>query len=319
MAAFARLVSGVWTTTTHVGTSISDTWEWGPGRHSLSMLSEGTSSSGTPWRSIEVLYWHPGRGQFRRLGINPFNRSVAEGTVAFAGNSAESHIDMHQTTGLRRLRSRWTFVGPDAYRDELFEDSGSGVYEPLASWDRIRMASQPPQGTPDTPHPRPSRYIDRLEPFLGLWELADFRVAIEYVPHADAVRVRVRESGAAGEAGLLLDAYAFHHTGTQELRTIALSRRGGVYEGTLVPVEDGSLQFALKGYEGPGIVELGVRLDLLEGGMVRYRLCSVAGAKATPIEEGVGLRSNELHYPLIKLTPTARVEWVTQDESRPPQ
>ena len=43
-----------------------------------------------------------------------------------------------------------------------------------------------------------------------------------------------------GEPTHLLDAYFYHHTGADALRCLALSNRGGVYEGDLTVLDGGA-------------------------------------------------------------------------------
>ena len=75
----------------------------------------------------------------------------------------------------------------------------------------------------------------------------------------------------------LLDAFFYHHTGTGALRCLALSSRGGVYEGDLTVLEGGALQLDLKGYEGDQVVPRVVRFDLEPDGTLRNRIWSLEG------------------------------------------
>ncbi len=59
----------------------------------------------------------------------------------------------------------------------------------------------------------------------------------------------------------LLDTYFYHHTGTNALRCLTLSSRGGVYEGDLTVLEDGAAQIDLKGYEGDQVATYVVCFD----------------------------------------------------------
>lgn len=309
MASFARMMPGEWKMTAPAGTSIFDTWHWGPGRHSMRVMIDGTAASGDPWRALEVVYSHPGREKVCRFGISPFARSVMEGTIAFEGDTAESVVDMQQTGGLRKLKSRWTFDGPDKYHDELLEATGSGGYEPLAAWDRVRQVPQP-RATPRVQAPEslpgPSEHLEALKPLLWrTWrsskesnprrvpgEFPDIQTTVEYVPCADGIYVRVLAPNEGSGPTHMLDAYVFHHTGAGELRCIALSHHGGVYEGRLTLAEGGVVQLDLRGYEGSEVVSLVMRLDLDERGIVRHRLWSVAGHERTLI--------NDVHHEPVK-------------------
>jgi hypothetical protein len=292
----ARMMPGAWRTTAPTGTSMYDSWHWGPGRHSMRAMTVGTSSVGDPWRAMEVVYWHPRRAQLCRFGISPYARGVMEGTIAFEGETAESVVDMHQTTGLRKLMSRWTFGGADMYHDELLESAGAAGYEPLAAWDRVRVAS----GVDDVPSPQePSAYLKALRPLLSrTWRTSeeanqagdtgerwDLLTTVEYVPYADGVYVRVAAPREGGEPAHVLDAYLYHHTGAGELRCLALSREGGVYEGAVTVGEGGALQFDIKGYEGPRAVQLVGRLDLEGSETARHRLWSIGEGERTLIHD----------------------------------
>lgn len=290
MASFARLVPGEWRVTAQSGKSMFHTWHWGPGRHSLRRVTDGAGAGGEPWRALKVVYWHPGRKEVRLLGLEPVAGGVAEGTITFAGGAADGVFDLHQSAGRRRMGLRWAFDGPDKYRDTLLEATGPAGLEPLAEWDHVRTTP------PATPRPRavegakPSKHLKALEPLLGhTWEAkgdwaaggaVHVRTTFEWVPLADAVYLRVLAPGQGGEPGHLLDAYLYHHTGAKALRVLALSGRGGVYEGDVTAL-DGALQTELKGYEGGRVVAHVVRLDFEPGGALRQRVWSLEGAART--------------------------------------
>ena len=113
------------------------------------------------------LFWHPGRKQVCLLGLSAYAAGVAEGTIRFDGEAAEAVVDMYQTGGRRKLKSRWKFDGPDKYHDELLEATGPGGYSPLAAWDRVRVVP------PAKPRPwgvtgeKPSERLKALFPLLG--------------------------------------------------------------------------------------------------------------------------------------------------------
>ncbi len=275
MGTFARLVGGEWRQTAQSGKSMFHTWHWGPGKHSIRRMTDGSGAGGEPWREVQVFYWHPAHKQVRGLGVSPFARGVSEGTIKFEGETAEVVFDLHQTGGRRRMGRRWAFDGPDKYRDTLLEDSGPGGFKPLVEWVHVR--SKPPA----TPRPRtvegakPSDRLNALEPLPGhTWEAPHARSTIEWVPLADAVYARV--VGKDGEH--LLDAYVYHHTGANVLRCLALSQQGGVYGGDLAVTDGGALQLDLKGSEGGRRV---VRFDFEKDGTVRQRDWSLTGTDRT--------------------------------------
>ena len=79
----------------------------------------------------------------------------------------------------------------------------------------------------------------------------------------------------------LLDAYFYHHTGTNALRCLALSNLGSVYEGDLTVLDGGALQLDLKGYEDDRVVQRVVRLDFEQDGTLRNRVWSLDGGNRT--------------------------------------
>jgi hypothetical protein len=187
---------------------------------------------------------------------------------------------------------RWTFDGPDKYRDTLLEATGPAGLTPINELDHVR--SKPPA----TPRPRtvegapkPSERLKALESLLGHTREAEgewagggafhARSTFEWVPLADAIYARVLAPTKDGEPGHLLDAYFYHHTGTGALRCLALSNRGGVYEGDLTVLDGGALQIDLKGYEGDRVIPHVVRLDFEQDGTLRHRVWSLKGAERT--------------------------------------
>lgn len=175
MASFARMVGGEWKMTATAGTSMFDTWHWGPGRHSMRVMTDGLGADGNPWRALGVLYWHPGRKQVCSLGLSPYGAGVAEGTITFDGETAEAVTDMYQTGGRRKLKSRWRFDGPDKYHDELLEATGPGGYSPLAAWDRVRVMPPTPPRPRTVEGAKPSERLKAIEPLLATSELTHHR------------------------------------------------------------------------------------------------------------------------------------------------
>jgi len=302
MASFARMVGGEWKMTMAPGTDLApgtglyDAWHWGPGKHSLRVMTDGLGGDGKPWRALQVVYWHPGRKQVRSLGLTPFAAGVAEGTIKFEGEVSEAIIDMYQTGNHRNLKSRWSFDGPDKYHDELLESTGGpDGYFLLAAWDWFRVAS------PNPPRPRtvegaklPEK-LKAFEPLLGhTWEtdgkangewaaggFLHIQTTFEWVPLANGIYMRTLALIKEAEPTHFLDAYLYHHTGANALRCLALSNRGGVYEGDSIVLEGGALQLDLKGYEGDRVVPHVVRFDFERDGTLRHRVWSLDGAERT--------------------------------------
>jgi hypothetical protein len=292
MAGFARMVPGEWRVTAQSGTSMFHTWHWGPGKHSMRRMTDGADAAGNPWRQLKVVYWHPGRKQVCLLGLTPFARGVMEGTMRFEGETADAIFDLYQTGGRRKMGLRWTFDGPDKYRETLLEATGPAGLTPLAEWDhvrsRTRIATRPrsAEGAP-----KPSERLKVLEPLLGhTWEARGnwdsgnaFHVqsTFEWVPIIEAIYARVLAPSKDGDPTHLLDAYFYHHTGTNALRCLALSNRGGVYEGDLTVLDGGALELDLKGYEGDRVVPHVVRFDFEQDGSLRHRVWSLDGSERT--------------------------------------
>ena len=285
MAPFARLIGGEWRVTAASGTSMFHTWHWGPGQHSVRVMTDGAGAGGQPWREVRVFYWHPGRKQVCVWGASPFARGVSEGSIKFEGEAADGVMDLYQTGRHRKLGVRWTFEGPDRYRDALLEDSGKG-FEPLVEFDQTRShttAARAPEGAA----PEHSDRLNALEPLSGVWEAKGewaktsalhIRTTVEWVPYADAIYARVMALGAAGAPVHLLDAYVYHHTGANVLRCLALSNAGGVYEGDVAILAGGTVQLVLKGYEGDAVMERVLRLDIQKDGGVRNQAWTREGA-----------------------------------------
>jgi hypothetical protein len=289
MANFARLVSDEWRQKAQSGKSMFHTWHWGPGKHSVRRMTDGSGAGGDPWREVQVYYWHPGYKQVRLLGASPYARGISEGTIKFEGETVEGFADLYQTGRVRKMGLRWAFDGPDKYRETLLEASGPAGYQTLVELDHVR--AKPPA----TPRPRTvegAKLAERLkafEPLLGhTWEAKGnwtsgdafhTRSTFEWVPIADAIYVHVVAPGKDGEH--LLDAHVYHHTGGNVLRCLALSNRGGVYEGDIAVLAGGALQLDLKGYEGDRVVQQIVRFEFEKGGTVRQRNWSLKGTERT--------------------------------------
>lgn len=303
MASFTCLVGGQWKQTVKSGTSMFETWRWGPGGESLRGMTDGLGAAGEPWREVQVLYWHPGHKQVRVLGLSPYEGGIAEGSIVFDGNLGESAFELHQLRGPRTLRSRWTFDGPDMYRAELLEATGSGAYAPLAAWDRFRVPATATGSASDPTTPDAAPFLPQklhvFEPVIGYtWQGSEgrepstcdderggaIRSVVEWVPYCDGVYVRVEALAADEErsGAHLLDVYLYHHTGTGDLRCLALSHQGGVYEGSIAVLNGGALQAGLTGYQRGRVVPMIVRMDFEMGGAVRTRVWSVTGAERTP-------------------------------------
>jgi hypothetical protein len=68
--------------------------------------------------------------------------------LRFEGENATVTSDLYQTGQHRKMVQRWTFDGPDKYRETLLEALGEADLTFLAAWDHTRS---------DTPIPAPLR------------------------------------------------------------------------------------------------------------------------------------------------------------------
>lgn len=300
MASFARLIGGEWKTTAQSGTSMVDTCHWGPGKHSGRVMTHGEDGGGNPWRSLGVVYWHPGRKQLRSLSLNPYEGSVSEETITVVGETWEGVCDLYQNGVHRKMVSRTTFDGPDKYSTLLLEETAPGQLSTLNQWNCVRSRTFTPQRPiPADKSPKFPDHLKAFEPLLGrTWNakghargdwggntLGVFHIetTFEWIPLANVIYARSFGLRGNGSPTHLLDTYFYHHTGTGRLRCLALSHLGDVYEGDATVLDGGALQFDLTGYEGDRVVPYVARLDFDENGTLRHRLWSAEGAERTPV------------------------------------
>lgn len=289
MAAFARMEAGEW----RLGTVHATTWRWGPGRHSIRSHRVGADIDGNPWRELTIYYWRPDREQIHLLSFHPdipgIGRGVGEGTIEFDGDTAATSLELHQPGARRKLAARWTFDGPDRYHDVLLEDSGRGLAT-LAEWEYARSVERSSQPAPAADRvPTPSTNIRAFVPLLGQWEGREDGAAelvhshFDWMEHLDVVALRVEGASNADKPEHLLDAYFYHHVGFDELRCMAVSASGEVYEGCVTILEDGDLELDLTRHEGGASDRRLVRFDFAPDGTLRTREWSVDGDNRTLI------------------------------------
>ena len=299
MAAFARMETGEW----RLGTVHATTWRWGPGRHSIRAHRVGSDVDGNPWRELMIYYWRPDREQIHTLSFHPdipgIGRGVGEGTIEFDGETAAASLELHQPRVRRKLAARWTFDGPDKYHDILLEDSGRGLAT-LAEWDYTRSLER---SSPPVPAggrvPTPSSNIRAFVPFFGQWESREdgsaelVRSNFDWVEHLDVVALSVEVASNADRPEHLLDAYFYHHVGFDELRCVAMSASGGVYEGGVTVLEDRDLELDLTRYEGDATGRRLVRFEFAPDGTLRTREWSVDGDDRTLVVDVIHRRALE--------------------------
>lgn len=208
MAPFGRMMPGEWKMTTESGISQFERWEWGPGQHSMRVLTDGFGADGHPWRALRVIYWHPRLREIRMLGISPYARGVSEGAIAVKGDFWEAFFDLDQIPSHRVMSHRWSFDNSDSYRSMLLEavPPAQPDYQMLAQWVYVR--TEPP--TPPRPFAvdgitEPSAFLQPLAFLLGSWEstrneangdVLNTRTSVEWIPIADAIVARVSEARA---------------------------------------------------------------------------------------------------------------------------
>lgn len=289
LAAVERMLGGEWRVAYPGGASQFDTWSWGPGRHSLRMLTDGTSGAGERWRAFGLVYWHPGRKHMRTFGMNPYAQSVGEGVLRVDGETFEAELVMHQSGGLRHLKLRQAFDGPDAYRATLSESVGTADYAPLAEWDYVRsLERSAPPNVSAPEHQRP-RALKAFEALVGrTWSAADAgnasgaRVQIEaqWMAQVDAffASASAYADNAQGEREPLLHAYVYAHPADEQLRVLALASTGAVYEGSIAARDGGRFELELTACEGERERRYAVQIELAKDGSLRERVWSVEGA-----------------------------------------
>jgi hypothetical protein len=284
LADFARLVGGEWQVRFSNGTLASHAWRWGPGQHSLVRTVRGSADS--PWAG-DVLYWDPRTRQARQLSMHEdipgVGRGVGEGTFAFDGDTAVGPCDLMQPRGLRKLCSRWTFTGPDHYRDELLEDTGSG-FAPLATWDFTRLpVPVAATTTPSSAASAPTGTLRAFAPLLGhVWQARSgdgaSRWTFTWLAPLEVVWVRSESVPTAAAAPTLLrEAWVYPPIVAGPPRCLVLSHRGDVHAGEVHELAGGGIRFELRGHEGGRTVQREVHLELDAVGTLRQRVWSITG------------------------------------------
>ncbi|MCA9310089.1 MAG: hypothetical protein KDA21_02725, partial [Phycisphaerales bacterium] len=242
-------------------------------------------------RELMIYYWRPDREQIHTLSFHPdipgIGRGVGEGTIEFDGETAAASLELHQPGARRKLAARWIFDGPDRYRDVLLEDRGRGLAT-LAEWEYTRSVERSSPPAPAAGRvPTPSTNIRAFVPLLGQWEgrqdgsAEPIHSDFHWMEHLDVVALRVDGTSNADKPEHLLDAYFYHHVGFDELRCVAMSASGEVYEGGVTVLADRNLELDLTRYDGDASDRQLVRLDFAPDGTLRARAWSVDGDDRT--------------------------------------
>lgn len=306
MAEYARMVGGEWMMTAQSGTSMCDTWHWGPGKHSMRVMTDGESADGSPWRALQVVYWHPVHEQIHVLSMHPdipgIGRGVGEGHMEFAGDTVIAFFELFQPRGPRKLTTSWVFDGPDRYHAALGEAAAGGPYMTLAEWDYSRVSTNTTKrAVIPTDALKLPEELTGFEPLVGgTWNASSTDVSgdsihietsIEYVAVAEYIYLHSVTGTDANATRYELDAYIFHHVGTNALTCLALSNLGGVHEGSVAILEDGAIQMEWKAIEGTQRREQIARFELESGSTLRQRIWSLDGSEGTLI---LDVRHNRL-------------------------
>lgn len=298
MANFARMVSGDW----KLGTVQTDSWRWGPGKHSMRVTTVGTDGRGEPWSELMLYYWHPGRQQVCLLGLHPdipgIGRGISSGTIVFGEDTVTTTHDLYQPGNPadkpRKMGGRWVFENPDAYHEELLEDSGNGFVS-LAEWNYVRSVDRNDRRAPAVDSAQKiSKNLKIFEPLIGHWTtpsesaiegIIEFQSTFEWVEYLDVMTLGITGQTKDDTSTHVFDAYLYHHVGTDSLHCLALSASGGVYEGDVSTLDDGAIQLKLTGYERNQKREYMVQLDPGLDGAMRQRVWSIAGGGHTLLHD----------------------------------
>lgn len=256
---FTKLMGGEWRLTLLSGHTMFERWQWGPGRRSVISQTHGADGGGRPWRSMQIIYWHPQKKNLRMFRLSPdipgLGRGVAEGTVTFDGTIAEGVFDLHQPghpgRTVRKMTTRWTFEDANTYRSTLLEDDGKGVTS-LGEWTlhRSRNLSVPTmvEAAAAMPHAELAGLRRLTE---GTWQAVDAsspgqvrrtKTSLTWIPFVKAIHMRTVAISDEGKEQVLADTVLYYHVGLKRLRCFALLHNGGVVEGDLT-VRDASRRF----------------------------------------------------------------------------
>lgn len=287
MAPFARMIDGEWATTSESGHIMRDRWYWGPGKHSVRVMTRGESAGGAPWRHVQVYYWHPQLKQICLRGFSCYAGGVSAGSMTFDGTRADGRFDLFQDGGRHRTMGlRWEFDGTDAYEDTLLESTNSAKMEVLASWTRRRVEPAAVPAVDDLGDPLPPS-VAAFAPLLDhSWETLPsrrddntprHRTTLEWVPLARVLHVSIESRTGDAAPMHLVDAYLHEHTATHTVRCVALTADGSVYEGTVTSLSSVALTMRLSGTDGTHTREIETEFELAKDDTIHSHVWSVVG------------------------------------------
>jgi hypothetical protein len=287
MAPFAGMIGSDWETTSTSGYTMFDRWSWGPGHNSVRVMTDGESAGGTPWRNVQIYYWHPQLKQICLRGFSCYAGGISEGSMTFDGTRADGRFDLFQDGGRHRTMGlRWEFDGADAYKDTLLESTNSAQMEVLASWTRLRVDPAAKSGADDLSDPLPPN-LAAFSPLLDhSWETFQsprdddtprHRTTFEWVPLARVLHVSLESRTRAASTTLLVDAYLHEHAATRTVRCLALTADGGVYEGAVTKLTGTILMLRLSGTDGTSTREIEAEFELTKDETIHSQVRSVVG------------------------------------------
>ncbi len=143
MKPFERLVGRSWKVTFLSGHSMTHSWRWGPGGHSVERWTEGEAAQGTPWKELIVYYEDPNSQTTQLLGISPYDSGISKGSITFDGSQATSTIQLAQSRGNRSMQTVWQFINENEYTEKLLEKDTSGKYFELVEFRHQRLKGIP--------------------------------------------------------------------------------------------------------------------------------------------------------------------------------
>jgi hypothetical protein len=289
MEVWSRMAGGEWRVTYPGGQELVQTWNWGPGKHSMRILSYRPDSLFEPPNGVHLLYWHPGRKEFVLKGLLSKQRYM-DGVMKIDGDNAELTFDFHTGSATYQMSQHWTFDGAAKFHETMYSHTDTGV-SPIRESDYIRSKDLTPikPRTADNA-PKPSEALASLSTLVGhTWEAKgkwatgkDFTVESEFtwVPESDAIYARAFAPATKdAERTLLLDAYFYTHPKDKTLHYLALAKWGDVSEGNLRALPSGGVELTLKSYDGDKVSEYMERLDFEEDGRLRDRVWSMTDGK----------------------------------------
>ncbi|XHC25591.1 hypothetical protein ABWH91_15420 [Phycisphaerales bacterium ac7] len=193
--------------------------------------------------------------------IPGIGRGLSEGTISFAGDTAEGVFDLHQSaspTGNgahRKMALKWSFTENAHYIDTLLEESGRG-FATLAEWKRVRSDALTPLPAVAEADAKPSGPFTAFTPLAGRnWrstiespsgEAIRIRTQVEWIPYVHAIRARISTHAEGQEPTALLEAFLYRHPVAATLHAIVLSSNGTVYKGSLSINQSEELSFDLR-------------------------------------------------------------------------